>query len=598
MNPATRNAIRGAAAEGARTMFAKRDALSRKRQKITTRLGPLTYGLVVLGITALIAAATRNPPVGAVVLTSALVLVASLTRHGWSNRHDLPARRPDQWFTSWINTWITFTREHYLRVSFWLAAAAWTAHAVLYGPLTGEWGWGWWVLVIAGTAARWRTPTETTSRLDIHADEIGLPGARLVKPKRTEHGWEAVLHLAPGYTYDHAIKRRAQLEAALGMRRGSLHIEPTPANRADQALLRAVTRDPHAQIHSWQGPSLRKPHDPLTLGPYADGTSCTVALFDGEHGARNVLIGGTRGSGKSVLMNRIILEYGYLPEVALWLVDLKGGQELGVYAHAADRIATTADEAHQLVHEAQTLTSERGSTAHPGSRVIQPSLIQPLVLLVVDEFAELATSRQALQAISSVARRGRSKAVAMVLATQNPTREATGTTQIRSECSTRVCFRMHEPNAARVILHQLDADPTTIPANRPGTCFVERGADTDRNIPARCLNVTEPQIEQHSAGLTRTRVHAEATEDPTLPLDEDEPELEPAGETSDGSAKAFQHYLDLLSDEATFSPADVMYKLGMSRATAKRRVREARRDGRITEVDFGVYQRQGAEDDD
>jgi S-DNA-T family DNA segregation ATPase FtsK/SpoIIIE len=72
--------------------------------------------------------------------------------------------------------------------------------------------------------------------------------------------------------------------------------------------------------------------------------------------------------------------------------------------------------------------------AERGGRVWEPSPDTPALVIVVDEYAELADDAPpAVRQVDSIARRGRAVAVNLVAATQRPTQKAIGQGAVRSQ---------------------------------------------------------------------------------------------------------------------------------------------------------------------
>jgi DNA segregation ATPase FtsK/SpoIIIE-like protein len=94
-----------------------------------------------------------------------------------------------------------------------------------------------------------------------------------------------------------------------------------------------------------------------------------------------------------------------------------------------------------------------------GRRVWEPSAGMPALVILVDEYAELAEDAPgAMGDTDSIARLGRALAVTIVAATQRPTQEAMGRGAVRSQMDTRICFRVRERRDVDLVLGHA-ADP-------------------------------------------------------------------------------------------------------------------------------------------
>src|ERR1035441_4636752 len=107
-------------------------------------------------------------------------------------------------------------------------------------------------------------------------------------------------------------------------------------------------------------------------------------------------------------------------DAVIWGVDLKRGMELGPWASCIDRLATTPAEARVLLADAVAILEARAAfLASAGRRVWEPTPEMPALVIIVDEYAELAEEApEAMHYTDTIARLGRALAVTLVAATQ------------------------------------------------------------------------------------------------------------------------------------------------------------------------------------
>ena len=260
-------------------------------------------------------------------------------------------------------------------------------------------------------------------------------------------GFTARVILRKGTTAVQAINQVPAIESGLGIRPGSVRAIPDPA-RADRVILRVIETDPHAQPIEWPGQPDTSITRPVQLGLFEDGRPVKVLIL-----RRNVLIGGTTGSGKSGIVNVVMAYLVACLDVMPWGVDLKGGMELQPWAQCLERIATTPREATALFHDATKELDRRAARmSAKGARTWQPDQESPALLIVADEYAEMPAEAQ--DDADSVARRGRAVAVNLLAATQRPTQEAMGGNAVRSQMDVRICLRVRERRDVDLILGQ------------------------------------------------------------------------------------------------------------------------------------------------
>ena len=483
------------------------EAVARWLHRYRSELAPLTLALAV-GVAGLYLHA-HNPSRWPAVAAATAVTAAGLwLAAGW-----LP-RRIERGYAAAVA----------LLAGGWLTAA--TIAGPGAGPLPG--------LLAAGTIAaglpwwrhrRRRAPVRVERTLEgwpAAADAIGLAGSRIVSAIVDRWGWRALVHLRGGQTVTDALTRLPAIESSLGTRRGAARVEPDPA-RADRIYLRVLDADPHARPIPWPGPSTGSIAEPVELGVFEDATPVRVPLL-----RRHTLIGGTTGAGKSGLLNVVLAALTGCPDVVVWGVDLKNGMELGPWAPCLDRLATTPADADALLGDAVRLLETRAEQlAADGEKVWVPSPDRPALVIVVDEYAELAdTARDAVAHADSIARRGRAPAVTLIVATQRPTQQAMGSGAVRSQMEIRICLRVRERRDVDLVLGQgmLAAGWTAHTLDAPGKFLVSApGLDTPRRARAYLLDG-----DQLDAAITRNAARRPTLAGlPAAPVPAPEPDHDP-----------------------------------------------------------------------
>jgi S-DNA-T family DNA segregation ATPase FtsK/SpoIIIE len=336
------------------------------------------------------------------------------------------------------------------------AAGGWLAAATAYGPwreplptilIVGMLAAGvpWW----AHRRRRARVRVDRTIQAwpDI-AEQIGLAGSRVLSAVVDVWGWRARMTLHAGQTVADVVAHVPAIESGLGTRPGAVRVEPDPSH-AGRFLMRILAEDPHADAIPWPGPASRSVADPIELGVFEDAAQVRVPML-----RRHVLIGGTTDSGKSGVLNIILGNLAASPDVVLWGIDLKGGMELRPWTACLARLATTPTEATALLRDAvRVLEARAQALGQDGARTWQPTPQSPALVIVIDEYAELAdTAPAAAEHAESIARRGRAIAVTLLAATQRPTQKAMGGGALRSQMSVRICLRVRERRDVDLIL--------------------------------------------------------------------------------------------------------------------------------------------------
>jgi S-DNA-T family DNA segregation ATPase FtsK/SpoIIIE len=335
------------------------------------------------------------------------------------------------------------------------------------------------------------------------AQAAGLAGTTLSHLTTNPFGWTAKLRLRPGQTIADAIRQREALESALDVRPRSVRLEEDPS-RARQVLVRVVERDPHAAPIPWAGPQANSIRRPLHPGVWETGDPVAVSLAH-----QHTLIVGATGSGKSMLLNVVVGELVAAGDVVCWGVDFKGGAELGPWRACLGRVATTPTDTEQLLLAAVAVLDARmGELGRCGRRELAPSPATPALVVVIDEHAELVArcGRPALEAIDSIAKRGRAASVTLILANQRATMELLGSEILRANLRVRFCLGVEDPGEVSLALGlggKKDWPPELLDA--PGKFYLRaRSQGLNRPRPARGYLATTAQVHRVAAHHAHT----------------------------------------------------------------------------------------------
>lgn len=207
---------------------------------------------------------------------------------------------------------------------------------------------------------------------------------------------------------------------------------------------------------------------PVCLGVDAVGQPLWIDLASAPH----VLVAGTTGSGKSVLLHNVILSLAMTNSpnrVKFAMVDPKR-VEFQMYEnlpHLASRIRTENDEIlSELVwlnaemRRRYQLMSDIGARniAAYNSRVEESEQL-PYLVLIVDEMADLmlTNGEEVEECIVQMAQLSRAAGIHMVLATQRPSADVI-TGLIKANIPTRIAMRVASNIDSRVILDTSGAE--------------------------------------------------------------------------------------------------------------------------------------------
>ena len=381
-----------------------------------------------------------------------------------------------------------------------LAAGGWLAVAALLGPFTAPMpqvlGIGALVLAVPWWAHRRRRARVRVQRAlaawpDI-AKAIGLPGSKIQSASVDLWGWRARVRLARGQTIADVTARIPAIESALGTYRGAVRVYPTGDGKANRCELRVLDTDPHAEAIAWPGPV--RPVDHRTRGPRpVRGRRAVPRVVPAPARAvrRHDRVGQERRAERPHGHPGRLRRRGHLGHRP------QEGHGTRPWAPCIDRLATTPEEAAALLADAVAILQARAAhLAATGRRVWEPSPDMPALVIIIDEYAELADEApDAMSDTDSIARLGRAVAVTLVAATQRPTQKAMGQGAVRSQMDTRICFRVRERKDVDLVLGQgmLNAGWHAHTLNAPGKFLVSAPEHTTPKR-ARAYLVTDDDV--------------------------------------------------------------------------------------------------------
>jgi S-DNA-T family DNA segregation ATPase FtsK/SpoIIIE len=284
----------------------------------------------------------------------------------------------------------------------------------------------------------------------------------------------------------------------------------------------------------------RGPSTSIPLGQGKHGTVTVDLCEDGPH----ALIAGTTGSGKSELLLSIVSSlaaFNRPDQLSLLLIDHKGGAAFGPFARLPHTVGVVTDLDAESTRRAllsltaeirrrETLFAALGATDLASYVVIsdrksdQGEGLARLVI-VVDEFATLAEEQpDFVGGLVSIAQRGRSLGVHLILATQRP--EGVVSADIRANTRLRICLGVARENESRDVIDCPDA--VTISSMTPGRAYLRVGPGDLREFQAARIGGCRTPSSSFSVTVSPV-----ATLGDPPPARQDRDDAEEAGPASD-----------------------------------------------------------------
>jgi S-DNA-T family DNA segregation ATPase FtsK/SpoIIIE len=256
--------------------------------------------------------------------------------------------------------------------------------------------------------------------------------------------------------------------------------------------------------------------------------------FDGPYA--HLLIAGISGGGKSVLLRAILTQLATRPAPDMYLCDLKGGVELGIYRDLAcvAGFATTLPEVRNAAAAVESEMIRRyESMAASGSQQWSGKK----AVFVVDELADFKTragdpeaklKNEIKSIITRLSAKGRAAGVLLVLATQRPSADIVDGL-IKTNIAASICFRTRDGTQSRIVL---DHDGAAALPDVPGRLIYQTAHDETlqapyltaedakrliAELPRKRLDIESIENEEESRHVVDDKPHASETS----PLDSD-----------------------------------------------------------------------------
>ena len=406
----------------------------------------------------------------------------------------------------------------------------WPAPAILAGStLAAGTGWsllhrpswlrfGWWPILARIRRflyrRRWQAAM-VTAKLAVAFDQhTVIPVLRKVKCRA---GRDVVLvRMVTGQVPDDFAKVSERLAHTFGVRQ----VKATPGPGYGTVILTLLRGDPLTKLI----PALPVTGVPdftaLRIAVQEDGQIYRLRLFGTQ-----VLVVGATGSGKGSVIWAIVraLAGGVgTGLVQLWGLDPKGGMELGIGLPLFARFASKDFPAMaEMLEEAASKAQARAARLAGKTRQHQPTPADPLIVLIIDELANLTaylTDRQLKERIKAalgiVLTQGRAVGVHVVAAIQDPRKEVL---PARGLFPTRIGLRLAEPAEVDMVLgdglRDRGALCDRIPVTLPGVGYVVLEGDPSP-MRVRFPFQTDDEIRDVARTYGRLRVIDGDTIDP------------------------------------------------------------------------------------
>jgi len=340
----------------------------------------------------------------------------------------------------------------------------------------------WWPLL--GRVRRWRYrrmwhAAMATAGLAVSFDShTVIPVLRHVRC--TPSVDTVTVRMVVGQIPDDFAKVAERLAHTFGVRQ----VKATPGPRPDLVALTLMRGDPLAHVVAPLPVPALPDFTALPIGRQEDGHAYRLRLF----GTQVLVVGATGASKGSVIWPIIRALAGGVGSglVQLWGIDPKGGMELGIAAPLFARFAChDYKDMADLLQEAAATAQRRAASLRGRVRQHTPTPDEPLIVVVIDELANLTaylTDRQLRDrvkaALGVLLTQGRAVGVHVVAAIQDPRKEVL---PFRDLFPTRIGLRLSEEAQVDMVLGEGMRDRGAlcdrIPLSLPGVGYVVLDGD-------------------------------------------------------------------------------------------------------------------------
>jgi S-DNA-T family DNA segregation ATPase FtsK/SpoIIIE len=192
----------------------------------------------------------------------------------------------------------------------------------------------------------------------------------------------------------------------------------------------------------------------VPVGVTERGTAWTLPVL----GSHLLVVGMTHAGKSSVIWSllRGLASPIAAGSVRVVCMDPKGGMELAAGAAMFSRFETDFDSIADALDQAVELMAARTARLRGVTRALEPSIEEPLVVIVVDELASLTAYQpdrklrdRINNALALLCTQGRAAGVCVVAAVQDPRKEVVS---VRDLFPTKVALRLGSANQVEMIL--------------------------------------------------------------------------------------------------------------------------------------------------
>lgn len=368
-----------------------------------------------------------------------------------------------------------------------MAAGSWIAAASQFGVLWGNvWGpfnfmtTSFLIMYLIGYR-KYRTNGRMTRRVEDREDQIWwmqvreawkLPNSLLIAREQTRLGEKYVINImGTGRLASHIATRALEEHIAAIHKLDRKRVKAAEGKSADRIVVSIRFTDPwakpitHPLLDSAPEITLPFPSDVrknAVIGQDPEtGAPLSVEVVDAEEGANRIMIVGTSGGGKTVLVNNLLERLTACPNALVCCIDLAKAKEMRRFRKAGALGPSALGEterkkALRILEFASAAVRYRSrQSVFTDEAVHVPRENAPAIILVIDEVDELFAIKDRVAAkcareLDFLMSKGRSEMVSTILIGQRGTAKWMGGANIRANFNLHIMLKVDRQNEMRL----------------------------------------------------------------------------------------------------------------------------------------------------
>lgn len=301
---------------------------------------------------------------------------------------------------------------------------------------------------------------------------------QLLKKKNYEWGSEYRYRIPQGRCFDDYLSKRRVIEAAINSRSVKVEVKDLRKLKFDRNIISnikgiytrkltdrreveliddgvlkiRVYNEPLSENIEWTTDMVKTGSWAVPVGVNRDG----VVYHDFDK-SKHLIIAGVPGSGKSIIMKLIttVLTLQNPEHVSFTLIDLKGGPAFSRFKNMkqVNEVGINNEDALRLLKDVQ-VDMERvyqNVLVPKGFEDVKEAGIKKRHFIVIDEAADLADEKEAVEILTDIVRKGRGSGHYVIYATQYPTVQ-TVASQIKRNIPCRLTYVLDSSIASNAVL--------------------------------------------------------------------------------------------------------------------------------------------------